>query len=160
MFSISSPAFEHDHELPVKYTSEGADLSPALTWTDPPSGTKSFVLIVDDPDAPDPRAPKRTWVHWVLYDVPAKARGLVEGASRGHLPGGAVEGTNDWKQTGWRGPAPPVGRHRYFFKLFALDTTLGELGGHASKGELEQAMDGHVLGSTTLVGTYRKGARS
>lgn len=155
MFSITSPSFQHDKELPEKFTSEGVDVSPALTWSDPPDGTRSFVLIVDDPDAPDPRAPKRTWVHWVLYDLPADARGLAENVSKKALPSGTVEGINDWKEPGWRGPAPPVGRHRYFFKLFALDTTLGDLGGISTK-DLESAMSGHVLGTTQMVGTYRK----
>jgi Raf kinase inhibitor-like YbhB/YbcL family protein len=155
-FSLTSPSFEPNHELPARYTSEGVDVSPPLEWADPPPGTKCFALIVDDPDAPDPRAPKRTWVHWVVYDLPADARNLEEGASRETFPLGTVEGANDWKQLGWRGPAPPVGRHRYIFKLFALDTSLEDLGGGASKIELENAMMGHILGTATLVGTYRK----
>ena len=153
-----SPSFEPNHELPARHTCEGIDVSPALAWSDPPPGTMCFALIVDDPDAPDPSAPKCTWVHWVVYDLPAEARALDEAASRDTFPLGTVEGTNDWKQLGWRGPAPPVGTHRYFFKLFALDTSLEDLGGGASKNDLENAMMGHILGTATLVGTYRKKA--
>jgi Raf kinase inhibitor-like YbhB/YbcL family protein len=157
-FRITSPNFEHEQEIPMRYTSDGEDLSPALVWSDVPKGTQGFALIVDDPDAPDPRAPKRTWVHWVLYDLPADARSLPEGASRETFPIGAVEGKNDWKEIGWRGPSPPIGRHRYFFKLYALDTSLEDLGGGASKHDLENAMMGHILGTATLIGTYRKKA--
>ncbi|MBX3207750.1 MAG: YbhB/YbcL family Raf kinase inhibitor-like protein [Labilithrix sp.] len=155
-FNLTSPSFEHEHDIPARHTCDGADVSPALVWTDPPRGTKGFALIVDDPDAPDPRAPKRTWVHWVLYDLPPDARSLAENASRDDFPRGAVEGENDWKEIGWRGPSPPVGRHRYFFKLHALDTSLEDLGGGASKQDLENAMMGHILDTATLVGTYRK----
>ncbi|MBX3261775.1 MAG: YbhB/YbcL family Raf kinase inhibitor-like protein [Labilithrix sp.] len=155
-FNLTSPSFEHEHEIPARHTCDGADVSPALVWTDPPRGTKGFALIVDDPDAPDPRAPKRTWVHWVLYDLPADARALAENASRDDFPRGTVEGENDWKEIGWRGPSPPVGRHRYFFKLHALDTSLEDLGGGASKQDLENAMMGHILATATLVGTYRR----
>jgi Raf kinase inhibitor-like YbhB/YbcL family protein len=156
MFSLTSPSFEPDHELPIRFTSDGADVSPPLEWSDPPPGTKAFALIVDDPDAPDPRAPKRTWVHWVVYGLPATARRIPEAASKDAFPNGAAFGVNDWKETKWRGPAPPVGKHRYFFKLFALDEPLDELAEGASKGDLESAMMGHVLGTATLIGTYRK----
>ena len=117
------------------------------------AGTKSFVLIVDDPDAPDPRAPKTTWVHWVLYDLPAACDHLPEGV--GTLPSGTRDGTNDWKRTGYGGPCPPIGRHRYFHKLYALDATLGDLG-TPTKARVEQAMAGHVLAEARLVGTYEK----
>jgi Raf kinase inhibitor-like YbhB/YbcL family protein len=153
---LTSPSFEHEHEIPTRHTCEGEDVSPALVWSSPPKGTKSFALIVDDPDAPDPRAPKRTWVHWVLYALPADARSLPEGVTRATLPPGALEGENDWRERGWRGPCPPIGRHRYFFKLYALDTTLEELGAGATKSDLESAMAGHVLDAATLVGTYAK----
>jgi Raf kinase inhibitor-like YbhB/YbcL family protein len=155
-FHLASPSFEPDHDLPARFTCEGPDVSPPLEWADPPEGTKSFALVVDDPDAPDPRAPKMTWVHWVLYNLPADARALPEGVSAGSLPQGTREGRNDWKQPGWRGPAPPIGKHRYFFKLFALDTTLADLGEAATKRELESAMAGHILGTATIVGTYQK----
>jgi Raf kinase inhibitor-like YbhB/YbcL family protein len=158
-FRLTSSSFVHEHEIPKRYTCEGDDVSPPLTWTDPPKGTKGFALIVDDPDAPDPRAPKRTWVHWVLYDLPAEARSLGEGATRSSVPLGTVEGLNDWHELGFRGPSPPVGTHRYFFKLHALDTSLEDLGGGASKSALENAMMGHILATATLMGTYRKKKR-
>ena len=110
-------------------------------------------MIVDDPDAPDPAAPAMTWVHWVLYDIPPSATGLPEGGKP--LPGGAREGLNDWRRTGYGGPCPPVGRHRYFFKLYALDTLLPALR-TPNKAELERAMQGHVLAQAVLVGTYQK----
>src|SRR5213078_4602232 len=118
-------------------------LSPPLAWSGVPEGAKSLALIVDDPDAPDPRAPRMTWVHWVLYDLPPGAKGLAEGAAAGGLPPGTREGRNDWKKTGYGGPCPPVGRHRYFFKLYALDSMLGDLG-TPTKAKLEQTMKNHV----------------
>jgi Raf kinase inhibitor-like YbhB/YbcL family protein len=149
---LTSPAFGHRESIPAKHTCEGADVPPPLSWTDVPSGTKSLALVVDDPDAPDPAAPRTIWVHWVVYDLPPGATGLPEG---GALPAGAREGTNDWKKTGWGGPCPPIGRHRYFFKLYALDARLGDL--HApTKAALERAMAGHVLANAELVGTYAK----
>jgi Raf kinase inhibitor-like YbhB/YbcL family protein len=158
-FQLTSSSFLHEHEIPKRHTCQGDDISPALTWTDPPKGAKGFALIVDDPDAPDPRAPKRTWVHWVLYDLPPETRALREGTTRSSLPIGAVEGMNDWHELGWQGPCPPVGTHRYFFKLYALDTSLEDLGGGASKSDLENAMMGHILATATLMGTYRKKKR-
>lgn len=155
-FRLTSPSFAHEHEIPKRHTCEGEDVSPALVWSDPPPGTKGFALVVDDPDAPDPKAPKRTWVHWVVYDLPQDCRSLPEATTRSTLPLGAVEGENDWRQLGWRGPCPPIGRHRYFFKLYALDTSLEDLGGGASKSDLENAMMRHVLGMATLIGTYQK----
>src|SRR6187455_42489 len=118
MLALKSSAFTHQGKIPTQYTCEGPDLSPPLAWSDPPPGTKSFALIVDDPDAPDPKAPKMTWVHWVLYNIPVSATGLEEGISPRDLPSGTLEGLNDWKRTGWGGPCPPKGRHRYFFKLY------------------------------------------
>ncbi len=112
---LNSSAFEPNGPIPAKYTCEGEDVSPALTWSGVPSGTKSLALIVDDPDAPDPAAPKMTWVHWVLFDVPPAAKGLPEAVGASSLPRGTREGLNDWKRTGYRGPCPPIGRHRYFF---------------------------------------------
>ncbi len=156
--SIRSTAFAPHGEIPRQYTCEGADLSPPLAWSGAPEGTRSFALVVDDPDAPDPAAPQRVYVHWVLYDLPADAAGLAEGIAPAALPAGAREGTNDWNRTGWGGPCPPIGRHRYFFKLYALDTTLGDLG-RPTKSALETAMAGHVLARAELIGTYQKQRR-
>ena len=153
--TLESSAFADGEEIPRKHTCEGADVSPVLSWSGAPKGTRSYALVVDDPDAPDPAAPKMTWVHWVLYDIPADARGLREGVSPDALPRGTREGKNDWKRTGYGGPCPPIGRHRYFHKLYALDTELGDLG-TPTKAKLERAMQGHVLAQATLMGTYEK----
>jgi Raf kinase inhibitor-like YbhB/YbcL family protein len=150
---ITSPAFAHNGEIPQKYTCEGSDVSPPLAWSGIPPNAKSLALIVDDPDAPDPKAPQRTWVHWVLYDIPVNATGLEEGVKS--LPPGTLEGTNDWGRTGYGGPCPPIGRHRYFFKLYALDTTLSDLK-KPNKAALEAAMKGHVIAQGELIGTYQK----
>ena len=153
--TLSSTAFVHGGEIPSRCTCEGKDLTPALAWAGVPPGTKSLALIVDDPDAPDPAAPKRTYVHWVLYDMPAAASGLPEGVTSAGLPAGTREGLNDWKRTGYGGPCPPIGRHRYFHKLYALDVTLPDLG-NPTKPALEAAMQGHVLAKAELMGTYQK----
>jgi Raf kinase inhibitor-like YbhB/YbcL family protein len=155
-FQLTSSSFTHEQPIPARHTSDSEDVSPALRWTDPPSGTKSFALIVHDPDAPDPRAPKRDWVQWVLYDLPADTRMLAEGVKIAELPRGTREGRNDWGETGWRGPSPPIGRHRYFFELHALDSVLPDLN-MPSRRDLGAAMKGHVLGTATLMGTYAKG---
>ena len=152
---VTSPSFANGAEMPTKYTCEGDDVSPPLSWSGVPANAKSFVLIVDDPDAPDPTAPKMTWVHWVVYDLPASTSGLPEAVREDSLPPGARKGLNDFKRTGYGGPCPPVGRHRYFFKLSALDTTLGDLG-RATKADVEKAMAGHVVAQGQLVGTYEK----
>lgn len=154
--ALKSSAFEQGAEIPTRFTCEGADVSPPLSWSGPPAGTRSFALIVDDPDAPDPAAPKVTWVHWVLYDLPGSSTGLAEAITA--LPSGARDGRNDWKREGYGGPCPPVGRHRYFFRLYALDAPLGDLRSPTKKALLE-AMEGHVLGRAELVGTYQKRAR-
>jgi Raf kinase inhibitor-like YbhB/YbcL family protein len=151
--TLTSPAFSPNGSVPAKYTCEGDDVAPVLKWSGVPAGAKSLALIVDDPDAPDPAAPRMTWVHWVLYDVPPTATGLPEG---GAPPSGARTGLNDWKRPGYGGPCPPIGRHRYFFKLYALDAALGDLG-TPTKAALEKAMSGHVLEKAELVGTYQKG---
>lgn len=148
---ITSSAFADGSEIPSKYTCDGSDVSPPLSWSDVPPGTRSIALIVDDPDAPDPAAPRQTWVHWVVFDLPADAGGLDENAHR--LAHGRV-GINDWNRTSWGGPCPPIGRHRYMFKLYALDRVL-ELA-RPSKHELERAMSGHILAEATLIGTYQK----
>jgi len=153
--TITSSAFSQNGEIPAKYTCDGKDVSPPLAWSGLPAGTKSLALIVDDPDAPDPAAPKMTWVHWVLYNIPPGATGLPEGVKAGELPKGTKEGLNDWKRTGYGGPCPPIGRHRYFHKLYALDVVLPELG-KTTKQDLERAMKGHVLVSAELVGTYKR----
>lgn len=153
--SLSSTAFTANGSIPAVHTCDGRDLSPPLAWSGVPAEAKSLALIVDDPDAPDPRAPKTTWVHWVLYDIPSSASGLEAGASQGRLPAGTRQGKNDWKRTGFGGPCPPVGRHRYFHKLYALDITLGDLH-EPAKAELERAMEGHVLARGELVGTYQR----
>ena len=153
---LSSPAFADFGAIPSKYTCEGADISPPLNWVAAPPGTKSFALIVDDPDAPDPRAPKMTWVHWVVQNIPADVQGLPEGAARSAMPRGAAQGMNDWKRAGYGGPCPPIGTHRYFHKLYALDTVLSGLA-RPTKAQLLHAMEGHVLAEAQLVGTYQKG---
>jgi len=154
-FAIASTAFPPDGTIPARYTCEGDDRSPPLAWSGAPAGTKSFALIVDDPDAPDPAAPRMTWVHWVLYDIPATAAALAEGVAPSALPSGTREGVNDWGRTGYGGPCPPIGRHRYFHKLYALDAVLGDLG-RPKKAALEMAMQGHVLAQAVLMGTYQK----
>ena len=153
--SLSSPAFSAGGEIPALFTCQGRDISPALEWTGVPAEAKSLVLIVDDPDAPDPKAPKLTWVHWVLYNLPPQTTGLVEAIAPRDLPHGTLEGLNDWKRTGYRGPCPPVGRHRYVHKLYALDTLLPDLH-KPSKAALEKAMHGHVLAHADLVGVYQR----
>ena len=152
---LSSSAFSTGGNIPVEHTCEGADLSPPLSWCDIPAGTKSLALIVDDPDAPDPAAPRMTWVHWLLYNLPPAAAGLPEGVVPAALPAGTREGINDWKRTGYGGPCPPIGRHRYFHKLYALDTLLPDLE-RPSKVRLEKAMQGHVLAQAELIGFYQK----
>jgi len=153
--SLTSSAFQSGGEIQSVYTCEGKDTSPPLEWSSTPPGTKSLALIVDDPDAPDPKAPKVTWVHWVLYDIPPAATGLPAAIASKDLPAGTREGMNDWKRAGYGGPCPPIGRHRYFFKLYALDIALPDLG-TPTKAKLEKAMEGHVLGKAELVGTYQK----
>lgn len=148
---LESPAFTHNSAVPLSCTCDGSETSPALNWAGAPAGTKSFALIVDDPDAPDPAAPKMIYVHWVLFNIPANVNGLPEGMKA--LPQGAREGLNDEKQTGYVGPCPPIGTHRYFHKLYALDALL-DLPGVPSKADLEKAMQGHILEQATLMGTY------
>jgi Raf kinase inhibitor-like YbhB/YbcL family protein len=151
--TLTSTAFAHRGQIPSKYTCEGQDISPPLAWSGIPAAAKSLALIVDDPDAPDPAAPRMTWVHWVLYNIPTSASGLPEAARQ--LPAGTLEGVNDWKRTGYGGPCPPIGRHRYFHKLYALDTVLPDLG-EPSKAKLEAQIKDHVIAQAELVGTYEK----
>lgn len=153
--SLSSPAFQSGQSIPAAYTCDGQDRSPALAWTGVPAGAKSLALIVDDPDAPDPKAPKRVWVHWVLYNLPAADGQLAGGVAVDRLPPGTRQGKNDWDRTGYGGPCPPIGRHRYFFKLYALDAELPDLH-EPTKAQLEAALKGHVLEQTEIIGTYER----
>ncbi len=152
---LTSSAFGPNGAIPRRHTCEGEDFAPPLAWSDAPPATRSFALIVDDPDAPDPAAPKMTWVHWVMYDIPPGVHAVPEGGS---TPAGARDGGNDWKRTGYGGPCPPKGRHRYFFKLYALDAVLGDLHG-PTKEQLLAAMQPHVLAQAELIGTYEKQRR-
>lgn len=149
---IRSTAFGHNQPIPARYTCEGEDVSPPLIFEEVPAKAKSLVLIVDDPDAPDPKAPQRTWVHWVLYNLPPDLPGLDEGAP---TPPRAAVGMNDWQRNAWGGPCPPVGRHRYFFKLYALDTVIDEREG-LTKLDITEAMIDHVIAQAELVGTYAR----
>jgi len=155
--SITSSAFQQGQPIPEKYTCVGnpaspsKDISPELTWGEPPAGTQSFALIMDDPDAPN-----GTFDHWVIFNIPATARGLPESiAATATLPDGSMSGNNSWRTTGYGGPCPPTGTHRYFFKLYALDEMLAISAG-ANKGELEKAMVGHILAQGELMGTFSK----
>ena len=153
--TLTSSAFKPGGEIPTKHTCEGPDVSPRLDWSGVPAKAKSLALIVDDPDAPDPKAPRMTYVHWVLYDIPPTAKGLPEGAARGGLPPGTLEGTNDWKRTGYGGPCPPIGKHRYYHKLYALNRILDDLQ-QPDKARLLEHMEGLVLEEAQLMGTYQK----
>lgn len=154
---ISSSAFPHNGAIPPKYTCDGEDVSPPLAWSEVPPGAKSLALVIEDPDAPDPSAPKMTWVHWVLYNLPPACAGLAEGARA--LPAGTLEGLNDWQRSGYGGPCPPAGRHRYFHRLYALDVALPRLH-RPTRSKLEAAMQRHVLAQATLVGTYQRRPRA
>ena len=153
---ITSSAFSHQGDIPGQYTCEAADISPPLAWSGVPQNTQSLVLIVDDPDAPDPKAPRMVYAHWLLYNLPPQADGLPEAVRDNQLPGGTLQGKNDWGRTAYGGPCPPIGKHRYFFKLYALDTVLADLH-HPSKQQLERAMQGHVITHTEMIGLYQKG---
>ena len=152
---ITSPSFKHNGMIPAIHTCDGPNYSPQLEWAGVPAGAKSLALIVDDPDAPDPEAPRMRWVHWVLYDIPADSDGLPESTAAASLPPGTMQGLNDWHRAGYGGPCPPKGRHRYFFKLYALDVVLPELK-QPGKSALERAMQGHVLASSELIGLYQR----
>lgn len=153
--TLTSQAFHEGGEIPGRHTCKGADVSPPLAWSGVPANAKSLVLIVDDPDAPDPAAPRMTWVHWVLYNIPPTAPGLQEGVAASALPAGTLQGTNDFQRAAYGGPCPPVGRHRYFHKLYALDTVLPDLH-KPTKAALEKAMQGHVVAHAELLGTFQK----
>lgn len=148
---LMSSAFQQGKMIPQQYTCDGSDISPPLTWSDPPQGTQSFALIADDPDAP-----RGTWVHWVVWNIPATARSLEESVPRQEsLATGAKQGMTDFKKIGYGGPCPPSGTHRYFFKLYALDAMLNLPTG-TTKAEFEKAMQGHILGRAELMGTYQR----
>ena len=151
-WELSSSAFKENEVIPKQYTCDAEDLSPPLQWTEPPEGTKSFALISDDPDAP-----VGTWVHWVLYDLPPEAQELPEGVLTDEtLPSGARQGLTDFRRVGYGGPCPPPGSyHRYFFKLYALDVKVG-LPPRATKAKLLEAMEGHILAETQLMGRYKR----
>lgn len=160
MFTIKSPAFHNGGNIPSIYSRcDGEDRSPPLEWSNVPPNAQSLALIVDDPDAPDPAKPKLTWVHWVLYNLPPSSSRLPEGVEKQGLPDGTMEAKNDWKHTGYGGPSPPIGKHRYFFKLYALDAVLPELGSAATKKALVDAMQGHILAETELIGKYQDGGK-
>ena len=154
-FILKSSAFENGAEIPARYTCTGDDVSPPLNWEGVPEDTRSLVLILDDPDAPDPAAPKTVWVHWVLYNIPPDINGLAEHITSATLPSGAGEGINDWRRPGYGGPCPPIGRHRYFHKLYALDTILEGLN-KPTKAVVEAAMQGHIIAQAELIGTRQK----
>ena len=154
--TLTSKAFSNQSSIPAQYTCEGKNVSPPLSWSGVTGDTRSLALIVDDPDAPDPAAPRTIWTHWVLYNLPASDGTLPEGAKAADLPQGTREGTNDWKRTGYGGPCPPIGRHRYYFRLFALDLVLPDLG-QPTRTKLLASMEGHVVVSCELMGTYQKG---
>lgn len=153
--TLTSISFSHNEPIPIRHTCDDKDISPPLTWRGVPENTKSLVLIVDDPDAPDPAAPKMTWVHWVLYNIPPDTVSLAEGIMDADLPPGALQGMNDWQRIGYGGPCPPIGTHRYFHKLYALDTVLPDLQ-IPTKAVLEKAMQGHIMASTELIGLYQR----
>lgn len=152
---LTSAVFSHLGKIPSLYTCDGRDVSPPLSWTGMPAATKSLALTVSDPDVPDPAAPQMTWVHWVLYNIPVDCTGLQQGIAGADLPVGTRQGINDWRRIGYGGPCPPIGRHRYFFKLYALDILLPDLG-KPTKVDLEKAMRGYILAETELIGTYQR----
>jgi len=153
--TLSTPAFDSQEHIPTTYTCDGQGIAPALHWQHIPSGTRSLALIVTDPDAPDPAAPKTTWVHWIVYDLPATSRGLQQGTQADALPTSARNGENSWQHSGYGAPCPPIGQHRYIFTLYALDTRLPNLD-TPDRAKLTQAMAGHILAKTQIVGLYRR----
>ncbi len=150
-FTLNSPAFAAGAQIPIQYTCDGRDVSPPLIWRNPPAGTQTFALIMDDPDAP-----AGTWVHWIIFNIPASAKGLPEAIPpRPRLEDGSVQGVNSWRRVGYGGPCPPRGQHRYFFKLYALDVALS-LGPSATKSDLLRAMKDHIVARAELMGVYRR----
>jgi len=152
---ILSTSFRDLGLVPQRNTCEGIDVSPPLSWSGLPRQTQSLVLIVDDPDAPDPHAPTTTWVHWILYNIPPSCKGVAEDTRLSAIGEHVLEGLNDWREPGYRGPCPPIGLHRYFHTLFALDVRLPDLK-QPSKAALEIAMQGHILAQAELIGLYQR----
>lgn len=151
--TLTSPRFSHLQDMPAQYTCQGENISPPLAWSGIPVGTKSLVLIIDDPDAPDPKAPKMTWDHWIVYNIPASINSIPENSTQASL--NALAGLNTWNKTDYGGPCPPIGKHRYFHKLYALDIKLEDL--HLpTKAKLLEKMKGHILAQAELVGLYQK----
>jgi Raf kinase inhibitor-like YbhB/YbcL family protein len=155
LLNLTSSAFAANAPIPPKYTCEGVNVSPPLAWSGAPSTAKSFALIVEDPDAPDPAKPTRVVTHWVAYNIPGTTPGLSENASKKGMPSGSAQGLNEGNKPAYMGPCPPIGSHRYFFKLYALDTVLTGLK-NPKKADVQQAMQTHVVDSTQLIGTYQK----
>jgi Raf kinase inhibitor-like YbhB/YbcL family protein len=153
--TITSTSFQHNGTIPSRHTCDGMNVSPQLSWSGVPENAKSLVLIVDDPDAPDPKAPRMAWVHWVLYNIPPGTHGLPEGITAAALPPGTLQGMNDWHKVGYGGPCPPMGNHRYFHKLIALDIVLPDLKS-PTKAALEALIQGYTIGRTELVGRYQR----
>lgn len=149
-FTLESPAFDEGDTIPIRYTCEGEDVSPALQWQDAPANARSFALIMDDPDAP-----RGTFTHWVLFDIPADQTGLPEAVQAGDI---GTSGVNDFRKTGYGGPCPPPGHgpHRYFFTLYALDIDTLNLPAGAARSKVEQAMQGHIIGQAQLMGRYER----
>lgn len=154
-FQITSPAFKHNGEIPTVYSCDGDDISPPLSWSGVPDNTGSLALIVDDPDAPDPAAPQRVWVHWLVYNIAPSITSLAEHTTGKTLPTGAQQGLNDWSRSDYGGPCPPIGRHRYFFKLYALDVKTLSLS-TPNKAQLLAAMKPHIISQVELIGTYQR----
>lgn len=154
-FILTSAAFEHNGAIPSRHTCDGMNVSPQLSWSGVPANTRSLVLIVDDPDAPDPKAPKMTWVHWVLYNIPPDTTGLSEDIAAEALPAGTLQGKNDWQKLGYGGPCPPIGTHRYFHKLIALNAVLPDLKS-PTKAVLEGMIQGYIIDRVELVGRYQR----
>ncbi len=152
---IKSSVFEDGKEIPSKYTCEGQNISPPLSWEDIPENAKSLVLIIDDPDAPDPKAPKMVWDHWVLYNIDPKSTGLVENVSLQELPAGTLRGLTSWKNQNYGGPCPPIGRHRYYHRLYALDAVLPDLNAPTTD-QLRAVLNKHKITEVVLMGTYQK----
>ena len=155
---ITSTAFEDGGEIPSLYTCEGKDISPPLSWTDVPADAKSLVLIVEDPDAPDPKSPKMVWIHWILYNIDPKSDGLPENVKSFLFPAGTEPGTTSWDKLQYGGPCPPIGRHRYFHKLYALDKVLPSLEDSTIE-MVKNAMKDHIIAEAVIMGTYEKASK-
>jgi Raf kinase inhibitor-like YbhB/YbcL family protein len=154
-FTLISESFQNNGMIPARYTCDGWDMPPPLLWTHIPAGTKSLALVIDDLDAPDPPPSEFYWTHWLLYNIPPNIHQLVEGATTKNLPGGAMQGKNDWGRAAYGGPCPPRGKHRYRHKLYALDVVLPDLK-NPTKAAFIKAIDGHVLAHADLIGMYQR----